>query len=67
MNKYGPDKKELRFRIALSCVGLALLGFAIWYRGWPQGPAGFELIIFGGGFCLASIIWSLWRYVKLDD
>lgn len=67
MNKFGPDRKELLFRIVLSTSGLAPIGFAIWYRGWPRGPAGFELNVIGGVFCLGSIAWSIWRYLQFPE
>lgn len=31
--KYGPTRGELKFRFAISIAGLALIGFALIYRG----------------------------------
>jgi len=57
--KYGPDRKELYVRLALCGVGLALLVAALVLRGVPNGPAFFEVIVVGGGFLVASVIWCL--------
>lgn len=59
MSKYGPTVGELRFRIAVSVAGLAFMGFAVWYRGIPRGPALVEVVglatLFFGGTLVLSV------------
>ncbi|WP_299620921.1 hypothetical protein [uncultured Tateyamaria sp.] len=66
MNKYGPSRGDLKFRLTFSIVGLAMLTGAIVYRGWPTGPGGWEaigiaLIFFGGTF-----LWTLIKLIRKD-
>lgn len=65
--KYGPTKGELRFRIGFSILGLMMVGFALWWRGLPTGPAGFEAIVSGGLFFLGTLGWSIYRYNQAED
>lgn len=60
-------RSELLFKFVFSLVGLALLVVAIAYRGWPQGPAMFEVIGIAGAFFGGSALWSGWRLMKLRD
>jgi hypothetical protein len=64
--KFGPTRGELRFRAIVSVLGLALMGFALWYRGIPSGPglvevAGFAGLMFGG-----SLLHAVWKLIKRD-
>ncbi len=65
--KYGPTKSELRFRIGFSLIGLAMVVFALWWRGLPTAPAGFEAIIMATVFFIGTLGWSLYRYSDADD
>ncbi len=64
MNKFGPTRKEHRFRLAVSLGGLALMVVALVIRGVPQGPAFVEVVglasVFFGGSALYSG-WVLWK------
>ncbi|MFD1344586.1 hypothetical protein [Litorisediminicola beolgyonensis] len=60
----GPSRGELIFRLCFSLAGLALLGAAIAVRGWPQGPALFEVIGVAGLFFGGTAVWSAWRLWK---
>ncbi len=53
-NPYGPTRGELKFRAAVSVVGLAFLGLAIALRGLPEGPA-FRHLIAGDLDALAGL------------
>lgn len=64
MSKYGPSRKELKFRLWASVVGLGLLLGAVLYRGMPTGPAMFEVIGIAGAFFGGTLIWTL---MKLKD
>jgi xanthosine utilization system XapX-like protein len=64
--KFGPSRGELLFRAGFSVAGLILLGFALWYRGLPGGPALVEVVglaglMFGGSLCHA-----VWKLVRRD-
>lgn len=63
-NPYGPSKGELWFRLAIGIAGLCFMGFAVWFRGIPDGPALVEVIGLGGVFFGGSVVWSglqLWQ------
>lgn len=65
-NKYGPTRGDLKFRLAFSIAGLAMLIAAVAYRGWPTGPGGWEaigiaLIFFGG-----TSLWTLIKLIRKD-
>ncbi|WP_187430548.1 hypothetical protein ROLI_036790 [Roseobacter fucihabitans] len=66
MSKYGPSKKELRFRLAFSVAGLLLLCAALAYRGMPQGVAMFETIGIAGAFFGGTLIWTLKKLVRKE-
>lgn len=62
--KYGPTRGEWAFRLAVSVAGLALLGFALWFRGLPEGPGlievvGVSLLFFGG-----TALRALWKLLR---
>jgi hypothetical protein len=62
--KFGPSRGELWFRLVFSVLGLAMMGFALWYRGIPEGPALFEVVGLAGAFFGGTAIWTgvkLWR------
>jgi len=65
--KYGPDRRELRLRIILSCGGLGFLIAALVIHGIPEGPAFFEVIGVAGIFLVGSIIWSAKRLWDLNS
>lgn len=66
MSKFGPSRGELYLRLAISLAGLFLLAGALIYRGIPQGPAFFEVIVIGGGFFGLSAGWTLWKLFKRE-
>jgi hypothetical protein len=66
MNKYGPTRGELQFRLAFSLAGLAFLGVAIALRGLPQGPALVEVIGVAGLFFGGTAILSARRLIRRD-
>lgn len=64
MDKYGPSRGELKFRL---CMGLFICGLllaALLEKGVPTGLVGIELFVFTGAFGLGSVIWSLWKLRK---
>ena len=62
--KYGPSRGELKFRLAASLGGLALMVVALVYRGVPTGPAFGEVVGIAGLFFGGTAIWSGWRLLK---
>lgn len=64
VNKFDPSRSELKFRLYVSAVGLALLLAAIFYRGLPTGPAMFEVVGIAAAFFGGTLIWTL---LKLRD
>lgn len=62
--KYGPSRGEYWFRLVASLAGLALLGFAITYRG-VSGIAWAEIVGIGGVFLGGSASWSAWKLLTL--
>jgi hypothetical protein len=62
--KHGPSRGELKFRLAASLAGLALMAAALVYRGVPSGPAFVEVVGIAGAFFGGSAIWSGWRLMK---
>ena len=65
MNKFGPTRGELRFRIVVSILGLAFMGCAVWYRGLPQGPALVEVVGLASVFFGGTLVLSLRRLMKM--
>ncbi|NEX46143.1 hypothetical protein [Pseudotabrizicola algicola] len=57
--KYGPTRGEYLIRLAISGVGLAMLGGSIALQGWPEGPGLVEVVGFAGLFFGVSAIGAL--------
>lgn len=66
MNTFGPTRGDLRFRLAFSVAGLALLAGAIAYRGWPKGAGGWEAMGIAGLFFGGTCLWTLIKLIKRD-
>jgi xanthosine utilization system XapX-like protein len=64
--KYGPSRGELKFRLAVSLAGLALMLFALFYRGIPSGPAFVEVVGMAGLFFGGTAVWSAWQLRRRD-
>jgi xanthosine utilization system XapX-like protein len=64
--KYGPSRGELKFRLAVSLAGLALMLFALFYRGIPSGPAFVAVVGMAGLFFGATAVWSAWQLRRRD-
>jgi len=63
-SKFGPSRGEVWFWLVFSVLGLAMMGFALWYRGIPEGPALFEGVGLAGAFFGGTAVWTwvnLWR------
>lgn len=67
MNKYGPTRGELKFRIMVSILGLGLMGFAVWYRGIPHGPALVEVVGLASVFFGGTLIFSVRQLLKSSE
>ena len=66
MNKFGPTRGDMLFRLTFSLVGLLLLTAAILYRGWPQGPGGWEAVGIAGLFFGGTTIWTTIKLIRKD-
>ncbi|MEM9637008.1 MAG: hypothetical protein AAGA94_05130 [Pseudomonadota bacterium] len=66
MNRFGPSKKELMFRLYVSVGGLAFMGVALAYRGMPTGPAMFETIGIAGAFFGGTLLWTIKKLVRKE-
>jgi hypothetical protein len=66
MNKFGPSKGEVKFRIAVSVMGLALMAVAVATHGIPDGPAFVEVIGLGGVFFGGTLVLSVRRLIRGD-
>ena len=64
MNRFGPSRGELKFRLAASCVGLCLMMAALFLRGVPTGPAFVEVVGIAGAFFGGTAVWSLYRLYR---
>lgn len=64
MNKYGPTRNELWFRVAVSILGLGLLAYAVWLRGLPDGPALVEVVGLGALFFGGTLVLSVRRLMR---
>ena len=62
----GPTRGELLFRLFFSLAGLALLVFALLFRGMPQGPAMIEIIGISTVFFGGTAIWAGWKLFNQD-
>jgi xanthosine utilization system XapX-like protein len=60
-NRFGPTRGELKFRLAVSVLGLGLMVFALTHRGLPSGPGIFEVVGMAGVFFGGTAIWTLRR------
>jgi xanthosine utilization system XapX-like protein len=56
--RFGPTRGELKFRLAFSLAGLALMIVALFYRGVPTGPAFVEVVGIAGLFFGGTAIWT---------
>ncbi|WP_300033559.1 hypothetical protein [uncultured Roseobacter sp.] len=65
-NRFGPSRGDLTFRAAFAVAGLAMTGFALVWRGLPQGPGGWEAIMISVVFFGGTLIWSLRRLIRRD-
>ena len=63
MSKFGPTRGELKFRLAFSLVGLALMGAAVATRGMG-GIAWLEVVVIAGAFFGGTAIWTAWQLWK---
>ena len=63
MSKFGPNRSELKFRLAFSVVGLAMLAGAYASNG-IGGIASLEIAIIGSAFFGGSAIWSARRLLQ---
>ncbi|QJF52666.1 hypothetical protein [Roseobacter ponti] len=66
MSKYGPSRRDLRYRAGFAIAGLSMTAGALAYRGWPTGPGGWEaigiaLVFFGG-----TLIWAMRKLIRQD-
>jgi len=66
MPRHGPTRSELRFRLAFSTVGLALLAGALAYRGLPTGAGGWEAVGLGVVFFLGTFIWTARKLLRKE-
>jgi hypothetical protein len=64
--KHGPTRGELKFRLAFSLAGLALMLFALFYRGVPTGPAFVEVVGMAGLFFGGTAIWTVRQLRRRD-
>lgn len=67
MSKHGPTPTELRFRVAFSVCGLALVVVALAFRGLPATPGGWEAIALAVIFFGGTFVWSLRKLVRKDS
>lgn len=67
MNRFGPSRSEIRFRLYASIAGLGLLAAAIAFRGVPSGPAMFEVVGIAGVFFGGTVVWSLVKLRHTSD
>ena len=63
MNRFGPSRGELKFRLVASLAGLAFLIGAYASHG-ISGIASLGIAIIGGGFFGGSALWSAWKLWK---
>ncbi|WP_300017967.1 hypothetical protein [uncultured Roseobacter sp.] len=66
MTKFGPNRRELIFRLYVSIAGLVLLVAALVYRGMPQGPATFEIVGIAGAFFGGTLLWTLKKLIRKE-
>jgi len=66
MSKFGPSRSEIKFRMYVSLIGLALLVAALVFRGLPTGPAMIEVVGIAGAFFGGTLIWSIVKLRSLS-
>jgi Flp pilus assembly protein protease CpaA len=66
MSKFGPTRGEVKFRLAISLAGLALLIGAYAFNG-IGGIASLEIAIIGTAFFGGSALWCILRLRRKDD
>ena len=64
MNKFGPSRGELKLRLAISAAGLALMVFALLFRGAPTSAGGWEAIVIAALFFGGSFVWTLRKLMQ---
>lgn len=68
-DRFGPSRGELWFRLIFSLFGLALMAFALVYRG-IGGIAWIEIVLIAFAFFGGSALWTgmrLWRSREDQD
>ncbi len=66
MKPVGPSRAELVFRLWISVAGLSMLLSALAFRGFPAGPAMFEVVAIAGAFFGGTFLWALRRLRRGD-
>ncbi len=66
MNKFGPTRSDLMFRLAFSVIGLALTAGALLYRGLPSGHGGWETISIATLFFGGTFLWTAIKLIRKD-
>jgi len=66
MTKYAPTKSDLKFRLAFSLAGLAMMVGAVLYRGAPVGPAMFEILGISTVFFGGTAIWTIRKLIRKE-
>ena len=66
MNKYGPTRGDLKFRLWFSVAGLAMMVGVLIYRGLPRDPAGYETIALATLFFGGTFVWTLRKLIRKD-
>ncbi|MEM9910586.1 MAG: hypothetical protein AAF922_07350 [Pseudomonadota bacterium] len=61
MSKFGPSHAELRFRLIVGLLGVALTIGAATYITATSGAHLGELLVFGLGFFGGTAVWSGWK------
>jgi hypothetical protein len=63
--KYGPTRGELKLRLAVSVLGLAMMAAALMIRG-VGGIAALEVVLIAGTFFGGTAVWSAWALMRKD-
>lgn len=63
--KYGPKRGELKLRLAVSVLGLAMMAAALMIRG-VGGIAALEVVLIAGTFFGGTAVWSAWALMRKD-
>lgn len=66
MSKFRPSRSEIKFRMYVSLIGLALLVAALVFRGLPTGPAMIEVVGIAGAFFGGTLVWSIIKLRSLS-